>query len=159
MTKEQIKEFTLKTSQANHSGLILILVDIDKIYMQDAIDAYEADDKVNYAKYVNLAKRAHNELMSTMNPADPMGKKVLNVLRYIYARLVSSQVKGKPQDIDRCIAMLETLEPGFEKLHELDTEGPVMQNTHRVYAGLTYGKGVLNESIEGTDYTRRGFKV
>lgn len=159
MTKEQIKEFTLRTSQANHSGLILILVDIDKIYMNDAITAYEAGDMAQFDKYVDLARRTHNELMSAMNPGDDLGKKVLNVLRFIYGRLVASQVKRKPQDIDRCIGMLETLEPGFKKLHEIDGEGPVMRNTHRVYAGLTYGKGVLNESIEGTDYTRRGFKV
>ena len=56
-----------------------------------------------------------------------------------------------------CENMMDNLRTGFEKLHEIDDEGPVMQNAHQVYAGLTYGKGTLNESLEGADYSKRGF--
>lgn len=159
MTKEQIKEFTLRTTQANHSELILILIDIDRIYMGDAITAYDQENMTQYSKYIELAKKTHNELMGAINPADEQGRKVLNVLRFIYGRLVASAVKRKPQDIDRCMVMLDTLLPVFEKLHQMDEEGPVMQNTHKVYAGLTYGKGVLNESLGSKDYSNRGFTV
>ena len=34
-----------------------------------------------------------------------------------------------------------------------------MRNVHQVYAGLTYGKGTLNESIQGVDYGTRGYQV
>ena len=159
MTKEQIQEFTLRTSQSNHSGLILILTDIDKVYMGDAISAYMSGDTEQYNRFIELAKRSHNELMNTMNPKDALGLRVLSILRYIYGRLVASQVKRAPQELDRCMNMLDTLRVGFEHLHELDHEGPVMKNTHRVYAGLTYGKGVLNESLGSTDYSNRGFTV
>ena len=47
----------------------------------------------------------------------------------------------------------------FVHLHELDNEGAVMQNVHQVYAGLTYGKGTLNESIQGVNYEKRGYQV
>lgn len=159
MTKEQIKEFTLRTSQANHSGLILILTDMDEIYIKDSIDAYEQEDMEQYSKYIELAQRTHNELMSAINPMDPQGRKVLKVLRYMYKLMIESQIKRKPQDLDRCLGMLDALKVGFEYLHTLDEEGPVMKNTHRVYAGLTYGKGVLNESLGSTDYSNRGFTV
>lgn len=159
MTKEQIQEFTLRTSQANHSGLILVLTDMDKIYINDAITAYDTGDMAQYGKYIGLAKRTHNELMSAFNPKDGLGRRVLNSLRYIYGLLVSSQVKNQPKELDRCIEMLDSLKVGFEHLHEIDTEGPVMKNTHRVYAGLTYGKGVLNESLGNVDYSNRGFTV
>lgn len=159
MTKEQIKEFTLRTSQANHSGLILILTDMDKIYLDDAIKAYDAQDLEQYNKYMELARKTHNELMSAMNPNDALGRRVLGILRYIYKCMVSSQVKRKPQDLERCMGMMDTLKVAFEHLHSLDEEGPVMKNTHRVYAGLTYGKGVLNESLGSADYSNRGFTV
>ncbi len=159
MTKEQIQEFTLRTSQANHSGLILILTDMDKIYINDALSAYEDGDMEQYHRYIELARRTHNELMSTMNMQDALARKVVATLRYIYGLLVASKVKQEPQELDRCIGMLDTLKVAFEHLHSLDEEGPVMKNTHRVYAGLTYGKGVLNESLGSTDYTNRGFKV
>lgn len=156
MTKEQIREFTRRATQENHSGLILVLCDMDRVYISDALDADDADE---YMRNIGLAKRTHNELMSCFNPLDAQGKKVLVVLRYIYGRLVASGVKRKPQELDICLGMLETLRIGFEHLHEIDTEGPVMRNAHQVYAGLTYGKGVLNESAIGADYGSRGFKI
>lgn len=157
MTNEQIKEFTLRTSQANHSGLILVLTDMDKIYISDAIAAYDTGDMEQYKKYIELARKTHNELMDTMNPANQQGRNVLKVLRYIYGLLVSSRIKCVPCELDRCIGMLDTLRVAFERLHSIDSEGPVMKNTHRVYAGLTYGKGVLNESLGNADYANRGF--
>ena len=158
MTKEQIKEFTLRTTNANHSGLILVLFDVTRVYILDAIASYDEEDLETYLKYIRMAKKSHNELMSCINPMDDLGKKVLQVFRFIYGKLVMSEVKRKPDDLDRCLVMLDNLKVGFEKLHSIDTEGPVMKNAHQVYAGLTYGKGTLSESTLGDSYNR-GFKA
>ena len=158
MTNEQIKEFTLRTTGANDSGLILVLFDIVKVYAGDAISAHMNQDDDAYLRSIRLAKKAHNELMACINPGDELGKKVLAIFRFIYGKLVSSEVKRAPQELDRCIGMLDNLRVGFEKLHSIDTSEPVMKNTHQVYAGLTYGKGTLNESMLGDSYNR-GFKA
>ena len=92
--------------------------------------------------------------MSCINPRDELGKKVLVIFRFIYDKLVSSEVKRKPDDLDRCKGMLDNLRVGFEKLHSIDDEEPVMKNAHQVYAGLTYGKGTLSESTLGDTYNR-----
>ena len=157
MTSELKKDFTLRISQANHSGLILILFDMEKVYVEDALNAYDKEDRAEYLKNINQAKKVHNELMSAINPEDEKGKTYLNILRYIYTKLIDSAVKRTPCELDRCRNMMDNLRTGFEKLHEIDNEGPVMQNAHQVYAGLTYGKGTLNESLEGADYSKRGF--
>lgn len=159
MTKEQIQEFTLRTSQSNHSGLILVLFDVERVYLEDAMAAYASENSDGYGRNIELARRAHNELMSCINPKDLQGRRVLSILRFIYGKLVASSVKRAPQELDRCRNMMDNLREGFVRLHELDVEGPVMQNAHQVYAGLTYGRGVLNESIEGTNYSSRGFKA
>ena len=36
---------------------------------------------------------------------------------------------------------------------------PIMKNTHTVYAGLTYGKGYLNETYDPLSQQSRGFKA
>lgn len=159
MTKEQIQEFTLRTSQSNHSGLILVLFDVEQVYLEDAMAAYASGNTEGYSRNIELARRAHNELMSCINPMDLLGRRVLSILRFIYGKLVASSVKREPQELDRCSNMMDNLREGFVRLHELDEEDAVMQNTHQVYAGLTYGRGVLNESIGGTDYGSRGFKA
>ena len=48
----------------------------------------------------------------------------------------------------------------FEQVAKQDTSGAVMANTQQIYAGLTYGKGTLNEvsmSLDGNTYG--GFKA
>lgn len=159
MTKEQIQEFTRRTTQENHSGLILVLCDIVRVYTQDALKAYADGDEKEYMRTVECARRAHNELMDCFDMSDYHGRKVLSVLRYIYGQYVISVIKREPIDLDRCIGMLDSLQISFEHLHSLDTEGPVMKNTHQVYAGLTYGRGTLNESAICDDYSKRGYQI
>ncbi len=158
MTREQIQEFTLRTTNSNHSGLVLVLFDVVKVYIKDALASYENQEMEVYYKNITLAKKAHNELMSCINPKDSVGKKVLRIFRFIYEKLIASELKRQPNDLDRCVLMLDNLQIGFEHLHQIDDEAPVMKNSHQVYAGLTYGKGVLNESIEG-NHSSRGFKA
>ena len=155
MTKEQIQEFTLRTTQENHSGLILVLTDIVRVYMSEALSFYKEGNADEYFKSVELCKRALNELIDCFNPGDLLAYRVVSILRFIYDKLVMSAVRGVPQELDRCASMLDNLRIGFVKLHEIDTDGPVMKNTHQVYAGLTYGKGYLNESVGDT--SKRGF--
>ena len=154
MTKEQIKEFTLRTTNSNHSGLILVMFDVVNVYINDSISAYESGDREQYIKNIRLAKKAHNELMSCINPRDELGKRVIAIFRFIYGKLASSESKRSPDELDRCKTMLDNLRVGFEKLHSIDDEEPVMKNTHQVYAGLTYGKGTLSESTLGDTYNR-----
>lgn len=159
MTKEQIQEFTRRTTQENHSGLILVLCDIVRTYTNDALTAYAAGDSDGYMTNVEAARRAHNELMDCFDAANYHGRKVLSVLRYIYGQYVISAIKREPIDLDRCMEMLDSLRVSFEHLHSIDPEGPVMKNTHQVYAGLTYGKGMLNESTLCSDYSNRGYQI
>ena len=158
MTKEQIKEFTLRTTNSNHSGLILVLFDVVGVYISDSITAYNNSNTEEYLKNIRLAKKSHNELMSCINPKDELGRRVLSIFRFIYGKLAVSEAGRKPVELDRCQGMLDNLRVGFEKLHSIDEEGPVMKNTHQVYAGLTYGKGTLSESTLGDTYNR-GFKA
>ena len=89
MTKDQIKEFTLRTSNANHSGLMIILFDMEKIYLEDAISLYSNKDEDGFIRNVDMAKRVHNEIMSGVNPLDEIGRKYLSILRFIYSKLVA----------------------------------------------------------------------
>ena len=159
MTKEQIQEFTRRITQENHSGLILVLCDMVHVYIADALASYEQDNIEDYQKNAELAKQCMNELISCFSPADALGRQVISIFRFIYGKLVRSTVVRKPDELDRCSAMVDNLRVGFEHLHTLDDEEPVMQNTHQVYAGLTYGKGTLQESVQGVDYKTRGYQV
>jgi flagellar protein FliS len=157
MTRDQIRDFTLKISQANQSGLILILTDMCRIYMDDCVLCFNDGDTQGFKRNLELSLKGVNELIACFNPANKQAREVISLLRYIYGRLASSQVKRRPVDMEQCVSILGRLRVGFEKLHELDDEGPVMRNTHQVYAGLTYSRGTLNEEVQSLSGERRGF--
>lgn len=159
MTKEQINEFTLRTTQANHSGLVIILFEIEDIYLDDAMVCYNNADLDGFLRNLEMAKRAHHELISSMNTEHATGYKVWNILRYTYKLLIQSSAKKDASGLDRVKAMLCKLKASFAVISEKDTEPPVMKNTHQVYAGLTYGRGKLNESYGAADYSNRGFRI
>lgn len=159
MTKEQIQKYTLKTTQANQSGLVVILFEIDLVYINDAIKSYSTNDEQAFISNIELARKVHHELMGAMNINDISARRVLSILRFIYGQLVKSSIKKVPCDLEQCVEMLEALMKIFEKIHNEDMEEPVMKNTHRLYAGLTYGRGTLNESYGGADYSNRGFRA
>ncbi len=159
MTKEQIQEFTLRTSQSNHSGLILVLTDVLHVYISDAVEAYGLGAPEPFYNNLEMARRSLNELISCFDRRDPLGYRVSAILRFVYGKLNNSVLTGVPDELDRMLGILDSLKVAFEKLHEIDTDGPVMRNTHQVYAGLTYGKGTLNETVQGVDYSTRGFKA
>ena len=56
------------------------------------------------------------------------------------------------------VRLLSSLRESFEELSKQDTSGPAMSNTQSVYAGLTYGKGTLNESTSFSS-DNRGYTV
>ena len=148
MTQEQKQEFTRRISQENHSGLILVLCDIFHTYGMDAMAAYEAENMTTYLQTIGQARRAMQELIECFSKEDPLGRNVIAILRFIYGKLVRSEVRRQPDELNRCVQMVDDLRVGF-----------VMQNVHQVYAGLTYGKGTLNESIQGVNYEKRGYQV
>lgn len=159
MTKNQINEFTLRISQANHSELTAILSEIVISYMKDAELAYANRDVVEYSRNIELSKKSITELIDCVNPINKTAIDLIAIMRFVFRKLVSSGVKKSPDELDRCIGIMENLNKAFVHLAEIDNDGPVMKNTHQVYAGLTYGKGTLNESINANDYANRGFKA
>lgn len=159
MTQEMKQEFTRRVSQENHSGLILVLCDIFHTYGNDAMTAYEAGNETVYLQNIELARRTMQELIDCFFKEDALGRNVIAILRFVYGKLVRSEVRRQPDELDRCVQMVDNLRVGFAHLHELDNESAVMQNVHQVYAGLTYGKGTLNESVQGVNYESRGYQI
>ena len=51
------------------------------------------------------------------------------------------------------------LKEAFIKVAKQDNSAPVMKNTQQVYAGLTYGKGSLNEVLLTGNDSNRGYRV
>ena len=67
MTKEKKQEFTLKITQANKTGLVVILYEMTLAFLEDASAAFDAGDKAEFKKSIGKAKDCIDELIASLD--------------------------------------------------------------------------------------------
>lgn len=65
--------------------------------------------------------------------------------RYVNEQLIATLVQRRPVHLDAACEVIRGLMESFEQVAKEDHSGPVMEHSQQLYAGLTYGKGTLNE--------------
>ena len=159
MTKEQINEFTYRITNANSGQMVVVLYDMEIVYIEEALSLQ--GDKENFVKKLRQAQKVHQELMNTLSyeEAPVVALDVMALYLFVNKKLVESIVKRESIDLDAAVKVLKDLRVGFDAHAKMDQSKPLMQNSHQVYAGLTYGKGYLNESYDVMAQQSRGFKA
>jgi len=146
MTPEQNKDYARRISQANRTELTVIVYDITLQHLKDSVCAYDNGNIEEYRHSIKLAQRFLCELMSTLDLKIPLAVSLLRLYEFAQKIIVHCDIAGTTEDLDVATRILSRLRDSFSKISSQDTEGPVMENTEPVYAGLTYGKGKLNET-------------
>ena len=72
--------------------------------------------------------------------------------------MVAAEKKFKLEPIENIKTIVLKLEEAYKEAAKTDKSPAIMGNTQQVYAGLTYGRGTLNESM-GNPLENRGFRV
>lgn len=153
MTSEEMNVYKMRITQAGVGELTVIMLEMEMQWINEALEAYNTGDMETYASNLDKASATQIELMNTLNLDNEVSKDVYAVYIYFNKMLVNSKIKRKPQDLERIVEMLKQYHESFSAIAGTDTEGPVMQQSEKVYAGLTYGNGGLVEnSLGGTEY-------
>ena len=77
---------------------------------------------------------------------------------YINKTIIKGYITLNEEPLEEAKKLLSTLLVGWDQAVAAEEKnGPVVQNAQQIYAGLTYGKGSLNESI--VEDKNRGFKA
>ena len=156
MTKDRIKDYTLRVSQASPCELVIIMYDI---ILDDIAAAKEAQEKSAYQKELTHAGKFLNELMGVLDFSVPLSYHLMSLYIYANKMLTKARVSGNAETLADVEMIIEKLRAGFDGIKNQDTTGPVMQNVQQVYAGLTYGKGQLNEAFLNPQDYNRGFNA
>ncbi|MCR5432533.1 MAG: flagellar protein FliS [Lachnospiraceae bacterium] len=146
MTPEKSKEYARRISQANRTELTVIVYDITLQHLDDSIRSFDNGDIEDFRHSIKLAQRFLCELMSTLDLKIPLAISLLRLYEFVQRIMVHCDIAGTTDGLDAAVRILSRLKDSFSKISSLDTEGPVMENAETVYAGLTYGKGTLNET-------------
>jgi len=156
MTSEKRKDFARRISQANKTELVAVTYDIIIENIDCSINSLEEGNIPEYRAELKSAQRMLGELMRSLDFKYPISKYLLNIYEYVQRKLVASDVSGEDRGLGEIRGILSRLGGAFAKIAGQDNSGSVMENTQQIYAGLTYGKGVLNEADMGAG-TNRGF--
>lgn len=157
MTKDLIQAYTARITQASKTELIVIMYEIVLEDIKAAKISYKNNDIESYNKELKHAQRFINELMGALNYKYNVSYDLMNLYIFANKAIITAMFKKTPDKLDEAEIVLEKLYNGFKEISKEDTSGSVMQNTQQLYAGLTYGKGVLNETFIDPQQQNRGF--
>lgn len=154
MTDEQMNIYKMRITQASTGELTVIMLEMEIQWMNEALEAYEAQNMEEFIRCISKAQGVQVELMTVLNMDNAVAVDVYSVFAFINKQLIYAKLKRVPLDIKRCRDILEKYRQSFQAIAKTDTAGPVMAGSEKIYAGLTYGAGGLVESsMGGTEYS------
>ena len=156
MNKDKISAFTLKIASSNGLGLISILYDIYEEYETDALDNFEAGQVDEAIAALKKCATVVSHLQKDLNFNYKVSGNLYALYDYVQRNVSKSIYKANSEGLIEAKKVMDELGDAFEQIAKEDTSAPLMQNTQSVVAGMTYGKGSLNESILGNE-SSRGF--
>ena len=156
MNRDKISAFTLKIASSNGLGLISILYDIYEEYESDALDNFEAGQVDEAIAALKKCATVVGHLQKDLNFNYKVSGNLYALYDYVQRNVSKSIYKANSEGLIEAKKVMDELGDAFEQIAKEDTSAPLMQNTQSVVAGMTYGKGSLNESILGNQ-SSRGF--
>lgn len=157
MKRETVQAFTARVTQASKSELIVILYEMILAEIAEAKEAYEKGDQALFERELKKAQKYVNELIVPLDFQYKISYDLISLYLYVNKRIITAVMKRNPVSLDSAETVLKKLLVGFEGVSKEDKSGPMMSNTQQLYAGLTYGKGKLNETYIDPGNRSRGF--
>ena len=158
MTSDEKRQFTARISQANRSELVVILFEMFDYCIEQAKEGFKSNDLQKADSYLKSAKGCVSELRGSLDMKYEISYNLHSIYSYVNRQLTASIVKREPVNMDSVKENMDKLRKAFEEVAKQDTSESVVQNSQQVYAGLTYGKGTLNEVFMDNEASR-GFKA
>lgn len=158
MTKECKQQFTLRISQANSTEMIVILYEMLLCYVDESEAALKAEDAEALKEAARKARGCLNELLASLHMEYVPAPELKRLYMFCIRRLAYSEFKKDASALDEIRRIVKPLHDAYEQIAAQNGQGPVMNNSQAVYAGLTYGRNTLTENM--TDQgTNRGMLV
>lgn len=156
MTDEQKQDFTRRITNSNRGQLVVVIYEICFAYMEEAVQCHENQEYEGFKQAVKKAQEAVAQLKDGLDFKYPISKELFPLYQYCMERLSASVYKNDTVGIEEAKKVLTGLYASFVEVAKQDESEPLMQRTQRVVAGMTYQKGSLTETLQGSD-SSRGF--
>lgn len=159
MERERLQEYAARVTQANRSELVVIIYEATLASIAEGKKNL-ADGQIEEArKEIARARGMITELMSSLDMQYSISHYLRQLYIYAYRELCQGIAQRRPELFDHAAHIFEQLLPSFQEVARQDDSEAVMENVQTIYAGLTYGRGTLNETIATGVEASRGFEA
>jgi len=151
-----LEGMTVRIAGATPSELLVITYDITIDSIDNAIKALKENNEKQFRRYINKSQNLTRELMNTLNMSYEISISLLSLYRFVNELLVKGSVKKSDKYLLEAKKVLNILLDGWKTVSQTQRkiQKPVVDNAQRLVAGLTYGKGSLNESVMNNGVNR-----
>ena len=156
MTQEKKQEFTRRLSCCNRGEMIVILYDILFSYLDEALKAQEEGSYEEFRTAVGKAVQVVQRLGEDLDFTYPIANELYTVYQFVNRHLALAVCKNTAENVKDAKKVLKNLYDGFVEAAKQDSSEPLMQHAQQVVAGMTYQKGNLTETLQGSE-SSRGF--
>ena len=135
----------MRISQANRSGIIVILYEIFFTYMDDAKEALcgkKDHDAANEA--LRNASQVLEHLKNVLDFKYDIAKELFPLYVFGQKEIAKVMVYADAARIDGIVDFLRPLQEAFVEVAKQDASETLMKNTEKVVAGYTYGRNDIN---------------
>lgn len=159
MKKELLQEFAARVTQANRSELVVVIYEATLASIAEGKQRL-AEGQVEEARTeIARARGMITELMSSLDLQYGISYYLRQLYIFAYQELCQGIALREPERFDHASDIFEKLLPSFQEVAKQDDSDAVMENVQTIYAGLTYGRGTLNETVGTGVDNNRGFQA
>ena len=159
MEKSKLQEFAARVTQANRSELVVVIYEAVLASIAEGKRCL-AEEQIEEARLeISRARSLITELMGSLDMQYGISHYLRQLYIFAYHELCHGIAMRQPELFDHASDIFEKLLPSFQEVAKQDDSEAVMQNVQTIYAGLTYGRGTLNETIGDEVDTNRGFQA
>ena len=155
MTDEQKRDFTRRLSNCNRGQMIVIIYDIFFAYTEGAKACLESGDAAGFKENTRRAENVLTELQDTLDFKYEISKSLFPIYDYCKRLIAMAVIKHAEPELSEAESHMKKLYEAFKVAAAADTSEPIMEHSEAVTAGLTYGRGYLNEASQAEP--SRGF--
>ena len=155
MDQEAVTTFTRRITNGNKSQIIVVLFDMVLVDLDDATEGLKNHEQEEYMEALRHANEVLEHLQNALDFKYDISKDLYSLYDYCKRSIAKSMYSGRDEGINEAREVIEPLAEAFREVAENDDSAPLMENTHKIAAGLTYGKTDVNEAVDTND--NRGF--
>jgi flagellar protein FliS len=146
MNNELKMSYTRRITQSNPSEIIAILYEIFFTYLQDGEEAMKCRNLEQAREELRHASQVIQHLKYALDRKQELSKQLYPLYDFCQRALEKSNYRGDLSGIEEARRIMGPLQEAFQQIAKQDQSGSVMKHTQTVLAGMTYGRGTLNET-------------